>query len=82
MWVAAPEQRVPEDHPLRPIRQVTDDALRQLAPQFEAIYATSGRPSVPPEQLLRAKKSFTADALRKVLAPKTLVGQTLVGQAK
>ena len=39
---------------LRAIRQMTDGALRQLSPQFEAIYATSGRPSVPPEQLLRA----------------------------
>lgn len=45
---------MPADHPLRPIRQMTDEALRQLSPQFEAIYATSGRPSVPPEQFLRA----------------------------
>ena len=50
----SPEQRVPADHPLRAIRQMTDEALRQLSPQFEAIYATTGRPSVPPEQLLRA----------------------------
>ena len=50
----SPEQRVPADHPLRAIRQMTDEALRQLSPQFEAMYATTGRPSVPPEQLLRA----------------------------
>ena len=50
----SPDQRVPADHPLRAIRLMTDEALRQLSPQFEAIYAKTGRPSVPPEQLLRA----------------------------
>jgi hypothetical protein len=44
----SPEQRVPTDHPLRAIRQMTDEALRQLSPQLEAIYATSGpRPLAP-----------------------------------
>ena len=41
----SPEQRVPADHPLRAIRQMTDEALRQLSPQFEAIYAKT-RPAV------------------------------------
>jgi transposase len=50
----SPEQRVPSDHPLRAIRTMTDDALRRMSPRFEALYASSGRPSVPPEQLLRA----------------------------
>jgi transposase len=50
----SPEQRVPADHPLRTIRTMTDEALRRLSPGFEAIYATSRRPSIPPEQLLRA----------------------------
>ena len=50
----SPEQRVPADHPLRTIRMMTDDALRRLSPRFEAIYATTGRPSIPPEHLLRA----------------------------
>jgi transposase len=50
----SPEQRVPTDHPLRAIRQMTDAALRELSPQFERLYATTGRPSIPPEQLLRA----------------------------
>jgi len=50
----SPEQRVPADHPLRTIRTMTDDALRRLSPRFEAIYATTGRPSIPPEHLLRA----------------------------
>ena len=50
----SPEQRVPMDHPLRPIRAMSDEALRRLSPKFEALYATTGRPSVPPEHLLRA----------------------------
>ena len=49
----SPEQRVPADHPLRAIRQMTDEALRQLSPQFEAIFPQTGRRPVPPEQLLR-----------------------------
>ena len=48
------EQRVPPDHPLRAIRQMTDAALAQLSPRFERFYASTGRPSIPPEQLLRA----------------------------
>ena len=48
------EQRVPADHPLRSIRQMTDAALTQLSPRFERLYASTGRPSIPPEQLLRA----------------------------
>jgi transposase len=50
----SPEQRVPKDHPLRAIRTMTDAALRDLSPRFDAIYARIGRPSVPPEKLLRA----------------------------
>jgi transposase len=48
------EQRVPRDHPLRAIRTMTDAALRQLNARFDAIYAAVGRPSIPPERLLRA----------------------------
>jgi len=68
----SPEQRVPADHPLRVIRQMTDEALRQLSPQFEAIYATTGRPSVPPEQLLRA---LLLQALYTVRSERQLVEQ-------
>src|SRR5687767_1573586 len=49
-----PEKRVRADHPLRPIRQMTDAALARLSPRFDRLYSTTGRPSVPPEQLLRA----------------------------
>jgi transposase len=48
------EQRVPKDHPLRAIRMMVDVALRNLAPQFEAMYTKLGRPSIAPEKLLRA----------------------------
>jgi transposase len=50
----SPEQRVPADHPLRPIRQMTDAALKAMSPRFDTLYSDIGRPSVPPEQLLRA----------------------------
>lgn len=48
------EERVPKDHPLRRIRRMTDAALAELDPVFEAIYSAIGRPSIPPERLLRA----------------------------
>jgi transposase len=48
------EERVPRDHPLRAIRALVDAVLAELSPSFEALYARVGRPSVPPERLLRA----------------------------
>ena len=48
------EARVPKYHPLRPIRQIVDEALAALSPEFEKLYARFGRPSIPPERLLRA----------------------------
>jgi transposase len=48
------EERVPEDHPLRAIRRITDRALDRLSPRFGTLYINFGRPSIPPEQLLRA----------------------------
>ena len=48
------EERVPRDHPLRAIRTLVDAVLAELSPSFEALYARVGRPSVPPERLLRA----------------------------
>ena len=50
----SPDQRVPADHPLRAIRALTDEALRSMSRGFARLYATTGRPSIPPEQLLRA----------------------------
>ena len=55
MWsYIQPERRVPQDHPLRPIRAMVDQALRDLSPRFALLYSHTGRPSIPPEQLLRA----------------------------
>jgi transposase len=50
----SPEKRVPRDHPLRRIRAMVDEALRELSGEFEGLYAKTGRPSIPPERLLRA----------------------------
>jgi transposase len=50
----SPEQRVPRDHPLRILRQLADAALKGLSPRFERMYSEIGRPSIPPEKLLRA----------------------------
>src|SRR5918993_3004755 len=51
----SPEQRVPSDHPLRAIRALVDEVLREMSREFDTLYATIGRPSVPPERLLRAQ---------------------------
>lgn len=48
------EDRVPQDHPLRAIRKLIDEVLRSMAKDFDGMYARTGRPSVPPERLLRA----------------------------
>src|SRR5437868_14318004 len=48
------EQRVPKDHPLRPIRTFCDIALRALSREFDRMYSDMGRPSIAPEKLLRA----------------------------
>ena len=50
----SPEQRVPADHPMRPIRRLVDAALGRLSPRFDAIYTELGARRFPPEQLLRA----------------------------
>ena len=50
----SPEQRVPADHPLRAIRQMTDRVLARLSQKFTRMYSTIGRPSIAPEKLLRA----------------------------
>ena len=51
----SPEQRVRKDHPLRAVRAVTDEILGRMSPLFDAMYAEGGRPSIPPEKLLRAQ---------------------------
>lgn len=50
----SPEARIPADHPLRSTRKMTDRALARLDRRFRKLYSRTGRPSIPPEQLLRA----------------------------
>src|ERR1019366_8444014 len=51
----SPEVRVRKDHPLRAIRRMADQALENMTRRFDAMYAKTGRPSIPPEKLLRAQ---------------------------
>lgn len=48
------EDRIPKDHPLRPLRAIVDQALKDMHSDFDRIYSPIGRPSIPPERLLRA----------------------------
>ena len=49
-----PEMFVPSDHPLRRIKPIVDRALARLSPRFDELYSESGRPSIPPETLLKS----------------------------
>jgi len=50
----SPEKRVPADHPLRPIRKMVDEILKEMSPKFAKLYSDVGRPSIAPERLLRS----------------------------
>src|SRR6267143_4448522 len=52
--VLTPERRVPQNHPLRAVKKLADAALVELSPTFSAMYSAVGRPSIPPERLLKA----------------------------
>jgi hypothetical protein len=60
------------DHPLRPLRVMTDEALQQLRPRFNSLYAKTGRPSIAPEKLLRA---LLLQALYSVRSERMLIEQ-------
>src|SRR3978361_738039 len=49
-----PEKRVPANHPVRAVRALSEVALKELSPLFEQMYSEVGRPSIPPERLLKA----------------------------
>lgn len=49
------EERIPQDHPLRAIRALVDGILHEMSRDFSRLYAATGRPSIPPERLLRAQ---------------------------
>jgi transposase len=54
LCLMSPESRVPPSHPLRRIKALADDALAKLSPVFDAMYSATGRPSIPPERLLKS----------------------------
>ncbi len=54
LTLVTPEQRVRGDHPLRHIKPLADAVLKDLSPTFEKMYSSTGRPSIPPERLLKA----------------------------
>jgi len=68
----SPESFVPKEHPLRPIRVMVDTALAKLDTKFNALYSHTGRPSIPPEQLLKA---LLLQALFSVRSNRLLVEQ-------
>jgi transposase len=54
LCLMSPESRVPTSHPLRRIKALADEALAKLSPVFDAMYSATGRPSIPPERLLKS----------------------------
>lgn len=54
VMLASPESVVPKDHPIRRIKKLADEALAALSPAFDEMYSSNGRPSIPPERLLKA----------------------------
>ena len=62
LWT--PEQRVPKDHPLRKIKALADGELKRLSPVFDEMYSTTGRPSVPPERVLKGQLLMALYSIR------------------
>ena len=59
-----PDHLVPEDHPIRRIKPIVEGALRELSPTFQAMYAQVGRPSIPPEHLLKGSLLIALYSIR------------------
>ena len=59
-----PDQLVPQDHPIRRIKPIVDQALKELSPTFNRMYADVGRPSIPPEHLLKASLLIALYSIR------------------
>ncbi|MCL2459368.1 MAG: transposase [Desulfobulbus sp.] len=68
----SPDSRVPQNHPLRRIRTIADPALKKLSPVIRELYSKTGRPSIPPEQLLR---SLLLQILYTIRSERMLVAQ-------
>jgi transposase len=58
------EERVPPDHPLRAVKRLADEALDDLSATFDRMYAVGGRPSIPPERLLKASLLIALYSIR------------------
>jgi len=58
------DARIPPDHPLRAVKRLADDALAELSPVFDRMYAAGGRPSIPTERLLKAGLLITLSSVR------------------
>ena len=58
------ETRVPPDHPLRVIKKLADQALKALSPDLDRMYADVGRPSIPPERLLKSSPLISLYSVR------------------
>ena len=64
MLAVTPDSFIPDDHPIRRIKPIVDSALQQLSGLFDTMYATSGRPSIPPEHLLKASLLIALYSIR------------------
>ena len=64
MLAVTPESFIPGDHPIRRIKPIVDAALQRLSPRFDAMYARRGRPSIPPEHLLKASLLIALYSIR------------------
>lgn len=62
--IISPEQRVPQDHPLRKIKILADQELARLCPVFDAMYSSTGRSSIPPERILKSKLLIALYSIR------------------
>jgi transposase len=65
-YYLSPESMVPQEHPIRPIRKMVDQALQELSPEFDKMYSRIGRPSIPPEKLLKGLLLQTLFSIRSV----------------
>lgn len=65
-YYLSPESMIPQDHPMRPIRRMVDQALAELSPEFDKMYSRIGRPSIPPEKLLKGLLIQTLFSIRSV----------------
>ena len=64
LLAVTPDSFIPDDHPIRRIKPIVDAALQQLSPPFDTMYARRGRPSIPPEHLLKASPLIALYSIR------------------